>query len=278
MFDAGNILSKGAYMKKIISGIIAVLTLMFIAVPEIAKADVLWEPQKDFFGDNNIATTIEKRTYIANSPNGFINIYKSPDSSATVGSLSNGEAFYVYYKGEYNGKLWGMSTDENYIILEDVYVKYDHISFEEEYKDKIVSVSDQSTVELKKGYIYMSYPGADTYSELTFDNKEAYPSAYFTDEDGHEWAYFGYVYGLRNFWVCMDDPYNKDYRIREIATHEVHEAVTPTEAEIKAVAKEENNVNVLGTRRGKLIVVACICTASVAALAIFMITRKINTK
>ncbi len=262
-------------MKKILAALIVLLIVISMMHTTEAKADVLWEPTYNFFDENKVDYTIERRSYIANSPNGFVNIYKSPDSKTTTGVLLNGDSFYVYYKGEYDGKLWGLNTQEEYVLLDNMYVAYDHISFEEEYKDKIEDLSDART-ELKKGYLYMEYPGAERCEELMFDNKEAYCSKMFVDEQGLEWRYFGYVYGLRNFWVCVSDPYNRDYVKREVSVPTLYSALTPTDEEIKTVAKEENDVKIMGSKRGKTIVVACICTAAVVFVAAYMITRRLN--
>ena len=58
------------------------------------------------------------------------------------------------------------------------------------------------------------YPGGPLAMEDSFqvDVEENPLSQYFeylyTDENGLRWSKLGYYYGLRNVWVCLDDPMN----------------------------------------------------------------------
>ena len=261
-------------MKRIL-GVLGIFIIVMSAIsPFAVKADVLWEPMTDFFAENGVPTTIERRTYVINSPQGFVNVYKSPDSAATTRQILNGDTFYVYYKGTYNGKLWGLNTEEEYICLENTYVLYDHISFAEAYSEKFEQLS-QVTVELKKGYIYRSYPGDASYNTLGFDCPEAYPTYSFIDENGLKWMYFGYVYGLRNFWVCMDDPYSTELAVREVPSEaKIYAAATPESDTIKVVAKQDTGTTLAISNKGIYIVIACICTFILALVCGFLVLRK----
>ncbi len=263
-------------MKRIL-GILGLFIIIISAfTPFAVKADVLWEPQKDFFGENNIPTTIERRYYIVNSPTGFINVYKSPDSAAITGQLMNGESFFVYYKAEYNGKHWGLNTSEEYICLENTYVKYDHISFAEEYSEKIEKLPSDTKVELKKGYMYSSYPGAAEQNTIAFDCPEAFPSYSFIDEAGLKWMFFGYVYGQRNFWVCMDEPLKRDHAIRTTTTvcQKYESATAPTNDQILQAAKEDTGTTLTVSKKGIYVVIACVCTFILALISGFLVLRK----
>ncbi len=264
-------------MKRVIISFVVALLLITLISPVSAKADVIWEPRDDFFEENGIKADVEQRYYIANSPKGYIFVYKRPDTLDTARSLSNGEQFFVYYKFSYKGKNWGMSAAEEYILLEDTYIKYDHVSFSEEYKDKIDFVPDDKDCSLKKDYICMNYPGADTFDRVGIDSDDSgMASAMFVDEDGQEWLFYGYYYGKRNFWVCISDPYKTDHKIREIDVPETYPGVEPTAEEIKKAAKDENPTGTLGSIKGRLVVVACICTAALIAVSAYLITRKVK--
>lgn len=39
----------------------------------------------------------------------------------------------------------------------------------------------------------------------------------FKDEDGHSWGNVGYLFGNRDFWICIDEPWNGDLPRREIS-------------------------------------------------------------
>ncbi len=260
-------------MKKSIVGFFSILLVLLLTGTSVAKADVLWEPSENFFDENNCVYTVEQRAYMINSPNGFVNIYNSPDSAFTKGQLKNGETFYVYYKGTYKDKLWGLNTSEEYIPLEYAVVVYDHISFREEYKDSITNVRDEK-IELKKGYLRWSYPGSVNCDEMPINVESAYPSYSFTDEQGLKWLFFGYVNGIRNFWICIDDPENDKLPVRDVGGPNMFEAVEPTQDQIREAAKEDIGSNMLGSRKGITIVVACICTLTVIFVAAYLITRK----
>ena len=265
-------------MKKVIISLTAVLLLLNLILPVTVKADVLWEPTDDFFSRNGIKPEIEQRFYIANSPNGFIVKYKSPEDLFTVGSLPNGEEFFVYYKFSYNGKTWGMNTANEYILLENTFIKYDHVSFSEEYADKITSVPENKDCSLKKDYICMKYPGADTFDHVGIDSGEnTVAQAMFVDENGLEWLFYGYYYGKRNFWVCISDPLNTEYEKREIDLPKLYSKKDPSKEEIAEIAKLDNPDGKIGSVKGKLVVVACICTAALIAVSAYLITRKVKT-
>ncbi|MCR5585293.1 MAG: hypothetical protein K6F63_07670 [Lachnospiraceae bacterium] len=260
-------------MKKLVYGFFSILLVLVLIGTTSVKADVLWEPSDNFFDENNCVYTVEQRVYMINSPNGFVNVYSSPDSAFTTGQIKNGDTFFVYYKGTYKDKLWGLNTSEEYIPLDHAVVVYDHISFSEEYKDKINIVKDEC-FELKKGYLRWRYPGAETFEEMPIDVENAYASYRFTDEQGLNWLFFGYVNGIRNFWICIDDPENDKLPVREVNRPEMYEVLEPTQEQIREAAKEDIGSNTLGSRKGITIVVACICTLTVIFIAAYFITRK----
>ncbi len=265
-------------MKKSAITIIVFVLMVSLLAPKTVKADVIWEPRVNFFEDNGLAYSIEQRAYVVNSPDGFINVYSSPDSAITVSQLKNGETFFVYYKAEYNGKIWGMNTAENYIVLDNTYVAYDHISFEEDFKDSFTQ--PERTYDIQGGTVYAEYPGAARHSVFpeSFNAKEAYPMYSFIDENGKEWLYFGYVYGMRNFWICADDPKNEDYEVRKIETPALYTPEEePSRELIKEIAKEETGGGMVGSRKGIMIVVACICCFAVVAVAAYLITKRVKS-
>ena len=260
-------------MKKIAVAFLSMVLLLLTSFDAEVKADVLWEPSENFFDENNCVYEVENRTYVINSPDGFVNIYDSPDSAFTVGQLKNGETFHVYYKGTYKDKLWGLNTSEQYIPLDKAEVLYDYISFAAEYKDRIIEERDL-VCPLKKGYLLWSYPGSTDYFELSMDAEEAYVRSSFIDEQGLKWYYFGYVYGMRNFWVCIDDPDNSHLSERTVNNPVLFDPAEPTQEMIKEAAKQDTGSSTIGSKKGITIVVACICSFSVIFLAAYLLTRK----
>ena len=38
------------------------------------------------------------------------------------------------------------------------------------------------------------------------EDSPSYISKVYTDENGQNWGYVGYMYGIRNFWILLDNP------------------------------------------------------------------------
>ena len=99
---------------------------------------------------------------------------------------------------------------------------YDHICFEEDHGDELEAYDGSGDV-LTEIMVY-DYPGGPLAMEDSFqvDVEENPLSQYFeylyTDENGLRWSKLGYYYGLRNVWVCLDDPMNGELGIAQPQT------------------------------------------------------------
>ncbi|MBQ8893764.1 MAG: hypothetical protein IJ043_05070 [Clostridia bacterium] len=194
-------------MKKLF---ILVLCLL-LAVP--AYADVAYEPPiTDFYEKNRALCTNVERLYYTNGQEGYITLQKAPDGLKTR-YITNGEKVEVFCTYE----DWGMVTFLNgteldtpgWVPMSELYLIYDGISFEEEYSHRFGSYSGTLTLpEGEEGFYVYEYPGAPDPYEYTF--KEEDPDygfqESFTDSEGRLWAFIRYYRGLRDKWVCIDDP------------------------------------------------------------------------
>ena len=203
-------------MKRLFGGLFAALLAMSLAVP--AAADVLWEPEDAFYQSHAEACELLQRNFYTNGPEGYVNFYHSPESSSVTGQMENGEKLYVYWQYE----DWGYVEEEGWVVLSDLQLIYDYLSFEEEYGDQFLPYDAETYAPLLDEWTgdtlaLWPYPGAAEVSyvwqdagDAMADLKEYGFSSIFVDEEGLTWGFCGYLYGNRNFWVCLDAPAGRD--------------------------------------------------------------------
>lgn len=194
--------------------ITAIMVLSLFQV-ERASADLIWEPSNDsFFRTHRGECQHVGRVYIANGPDGELVVYKSPEDPGIVTKVPNGSTFTVsFIYQDKDGITWAVYNDFTTDIIgwvpyDYLVVKYDNISFQEEFGEQIVSEHGQLDSEWSKQKICTwPYPGSSTGSTMIISS-EYMPeySASYTDEAGRKWVYGGYYMGHRNYWVCIDAP------------------------------------------------------------------------
>ena len=190
-------------MKKILALLFALLLLM----PSLAFGDVIVEPDNSFYRTHQQECQHrEGRTYLANGPDGSLNLYTAPNGTVAK-SLENGAAFYCQWTyTDKQGIVWGFSERHGaWAPLGYTLVQYDHIAFRKEHADKIAAPEEQTAIEYQTVYLY-EYPGAP--SPLEMGNLDLTAEQTYTDEQGHRWGFVSYIYGIRNKWFCLDDPAN----------------------------------------------------------------------
>ena len=209
-------------MKRMFSCLLTLLALLALAAP--ARADILWEPRDNRFYEQH-GCAYEGRSYYANGPEGFVTAWDAPDGTAVRGQYENGEALWVGYTWQ-DWALISRSGEDGeettgWIPREQLYLIYDHISFEEEhgaqFRDYNGEFSDFNG-EVGSCIQLWEYPGAWSEKEtLTLtqefldalrgtNEQPSYISRVYTDENGNNWGYVAYMYGIRNFWICLDNP------------------------------------------------------------------------
>ena len=186
------------------------LFLLLLLLPAVALADVIVEPENSFFWNHQKeCSLIEGRTYLADGPDGTLTLYDAPGSTGAK-NIPNGEAFYcewIYTDRE--DTVWGFSQrHELWAPLGYTQVQYDHIAFREECGDQIVPNDGRSIPDGQAIAMY-AYPGAPN-PFLTDMGGGLTPEDLYVDESGRTWGSVGYYYGIRNKWVCLDDPANEN--------------------------------------------------------------------
>ena len=197
-------------MKKIV---LALLILIFVLTPaSVAYADVLIEPENRFYEKHRDNIVYLSRGFSANGPDGFAHVRKQPGARNEVTKIKNGEEVYIEYSCLYDGDFWGFTLQNSgWIRMDELLVLYDFLTFEEEHSSEFYAYDgDYAEIEETRSAIAWSWPGSGD-ALWTFEDTDAeyFNAAYaWKDEQGREWGFVGYLYGLRNIWFCLSDPVN----------------------------------------------------------------------
>lgn len=203
--------------------LLSVSFLLMISL--VAYADVLIEPNNDFYTRHRNECVYLSRSFYANGESGFVSLKKEPGSKAEISVIENGEVLNIMFTYNYKGESWGVTEiytpDKPYdkwptgwIPMNQLLLVYDFISFAEEHQDEFYSYTG-SYDELKTAekIILWSWPGSgikqETLEVSSMDENFSVSHAY-KDEQGREWGFIGYWYGRRNMWVCVSDPANSE--------------------------------------------------------------------
>ena len=208
--------------------LIFILAFTVSAISGAALADVIWEPEDDFYESHAEDCEYVNSCYYSNAPAGYIEVFDKPDGSG-IGFADNGGLFYVSfaYKGvnedwgiieyskekdrlvpaDYNGDVYS-----GWIKLSDTVAKYDSAAFSADHADQIKTFDGDASALLDEASIAAwTYPNSGELQEtierdwIDDDFAECFSVSY-TDEAGKEWAFCGYYRGHRDFWICLSDP------------------------------------------------------------------------
>lgn len=198
-------------MKKSVWIWIAAICWMLCVMP--ARADVIWEPDDNFYYEHQEDCVYVNRSFTANGPDGEVFVYKSPENSKVVTTWENGfKAHISYVYTDEDGNEWGVYEDyeadlTGWVPMAYMEVVYDSISFAQEYGQSFVEENAVFPAEYAGKTIYcFVYPGSKSSFEVKMpDVAEDMPwyDKTFTDEQGLVWGHIGYFRGIRNCWVCI---------------------------------------------------------------------------
>lgn len=221
-------------MKRLFSLVLTVLTACCLAAP--AFADVIWEPEDDFYQRHADECELLQRSFYTNGPEGYVDLFRSPESSSVTGQMENGEKLYIYWRYQDWGYVEGDVT--GWAPLGDLQLIYDHISFAEEYGEQFAPYDAEACRPLLDAWTgdalaLWPYPGAEQAdlwqdaADAMEDLKEYGFSEIFVDEEGNTWGFCAYLYGNRDFWVCLDDPGRTAFPVRDVGQPELTAAREP---------------------------------------------------
>lgn len=75
-----------------------------------AMADVIFEPQNDFYSRHRRDCADLRLNYFANGENGFVSVKKEPGSDSEVTSVENGEIIHIYAVYSRHGETGGFTN------------------------------------------------------------------------------------------------------------------------------------------------------------------------
>ena len=207
-----------------------VLTLILaglIFIPAFsAYADVLVEPNNDFYNKNRRYVVQLDRSFSVNAPRGFAVMKEEPGARGEITRIGNGETIFVNNSCLYNGEYWGLTTGypvpeqgrsaDGWIRMDDLLVLYDYIAFAEEHFNEFYDYKgDFEEIERAGAAVVWPWPGAEApiWKVEELDTEYFGVSFAYTDESGREWGFVTYLYGSRNIWICLSDPLNPDISV-----------------------------------------------------------------
>ena len=227
---------------------------------QTVQADVIWEPDNTFYEKHRDECEMVDRSFVANGPNGKVIVYKSPENPIEVDSMQNGDTTWITWTyTDADGVVWGFpnNSESGWVPMDYMNVIYDYISFEEEHVNEFV----QETGNVDESYMgkrifLWNYPGSEDFTELDLSGDWAtwmpeYNTTY-VDEEGRTWAYCVYYYGMRNFWVCLDNP---EADFSTLYGTEIEDEMTPVEDTAPIVPKGNQKLGFIGAGIGVVMVV-----------------------
>ena len=246
--------------------------VLLLALTPAVSADVIVEPQDSFYWEHRGECQYHNRSYYADGIDNVAVVYRSPESPAVVERVKNGlELWISYIYEDENDVVWGYC--ENYeeswsgwIPMDYLLLKYDSICFREEFADRVIK--ETGTVAESGGEVrFWNYPGSEDAIALAVEGDYApeYQEA-FTDDAGRKWGYVGYHMGIRDVWVCLDDP-TADYPTL-YAEHEPQQVTHP----VKDVTDQPVEIKPQGMSLNGIL--AAVCVIAILSGGFLWVTRK----
>ncbi len=209
-----------------------------------ARADVIWEPNDPFYTAKYMEEisrdefVLNNRNYFTNGKLGYIYVTDDPEKETIADALENGIRVFVsftYVNSE--GEEWGViqyeqgedgqiipsyryaedgSVKTGWIRMEELSLIYDSEEFKKDHEEEIKVNDRTAEIRLKPGeeLQYWSYPGSGNIIGSTPDTDKLTIEQVYTDEDGEQWGYVNYYYGIRDVWVCITHPSAVDLPVR----------------------------------------------------------------
>ena len=189
-----------------------VLNMLFIT--KSVKADIIWTPNDDFFIKHYEECERLERSYIASGEKGYVEIRKNPLSKETVANKENGTEFYVSFTyTDKRDRVWGVVEQDDstgWILMDELVVIYDDVSFLEEHKDDIQAYQGEfdDYVPEEAPLQFYEYPGSESpVSAMEIKQDKPEFSYTYKDEEGRIWGYVNYYFKHKG-WICLGDPTN----------------------------------------------------------------------
>lgn len=218
----------------------ALCLLLLCALLPAALADVIWEPQNDFYEAHRDQCVYVGRTYLANGPEGYLVLTAAPDSGRVVTTFENGSALQVLFTYSGARGTWGVvefrpEGKEDWVSgwfpMDEVLLQYDSRAFQEEHAGELTpcdaAFSQYAAADMP--VVFWRYPGGPAEDGTVVPDASLSFTETYTDGAGRLWGRCGYYQGRRDFWVCLSDPSNPDLPVAEISYPDLVPPAAPPE-------------------------------------------------
>ena len=189
-----------------------------LVLPLVVRADILIEPTNNFYEKNSEKCVLLGRNFCFNGEEGQVSIKDAPYTQKEVATFKNGENIYVEYSCLYDGEYWGIVTYDNsghagWVEMNQLLVLYDYVAFAEEHFSEFYQYTgDFNEMKVIGEAIIWTWPGSgNSRGVMKGIDVENFSVLYaFLDDHGREWGFVSYLFGSRNFWICLSEPINQD--------------------------------------------------------------------
>ncbi len=204
-----------------------------------ALADVIWEPNDDFYSAHSNDCEYVNRDYYSNGETGYIELFSEPGGTS-LGFADNGQVFHVQFSYKLGDETWGVieysegegkllprgdgESETGWIKLSDAALKFDYQSFDEAHSTEYTTY-DGDYLEIKDitNIVIWTFPNSgESSSTLDKIDENFSVKSVYTDLDSLQWGYVSYYYGMKNFWVCLSKPTDTTLSAKDVPVPEFH--------------------------------------------------------
>ena len=215
---------KHGKMRRLATGLLC-LALAF-ALGGAALADVIWEPEDDFYAAHSEQCQYINRAFYSNGKSGYMEFFKKPGGKS-LGFADNGGIFHIQFTYvDDRGNTWGIceysdngeklipNTGDSYkngwVKMEEAIAVYDFVSFANDHGGEINAYDKPyEGLEQHKNIILWTYPNSGEQAGAIEQIDEGFSVAStYTDENDRLWGFVNYYQGNRSFWICLSAPEN----------------------------------------------------------------------
>ncbi len=265
-----------------ITGLIFTCVMLVSMLSGFALADVIMEPNDNFYSSHSSDCEYVNRDYYANGESGYMELFTEPGGSS-LGFADNGGVFHVQFSyklgdvkwgvveyEESDGKLVPVGNGENktgWIKLSDTIVKFDYISFDEKHSSEYTTYNgDYSELAGKTGIVMWTFPNSgENNGTLEAISENFAVQSVYTDSEGRKWGFVSYYYAIKNFWICLSEPTNSEI----VAI----DAETPALYSPEPGSKPQSSTNDMTT-----VLIFCVAAAILIAVVLTAVLTKKKSK
>jgi len=199
-------------------GFLALMICLFLAPFTIAYADLIWEPENNFYQEHKSNMVALDRSFTVNGTNGTVAVKEKPGAKQDVTSIKNGTVIYIHYSCLYGGEYWGYTEYygdsvrySGWVKLDQMLVHYDYKAFAEQHRNEFYEYKGAySEMKDPLSCVTWDWPGADHLKSVTEVYLDHFSIVHaYKDKDGREWGFITDYKGSIGFWVCLSDPLNQ---------------------------------------------------------------------